>query len=208
MVVFPVPGAPSTRNRCPREKPPDRILSSPQIPVFAFSAIDPTEFIRPPKVVQTDAASCGSPKMELFCGEPALRNLSSVERAEDAWRYSGGSRDSSYSFLKRDQFGGRHNLADAADALAAAPDFLPGFRLGALAGRICTETHFRRVGLRKIIGIHARRDDRRLQIIAMHAGEEIRIDDVFRGRGGDHLLVALHRIGLLGGDERRADIGK
>ena len=38
IVVLPVPGAPSTRNRCPRENPPDRILSRPQMPVFAISA--------------------------------------------------------------------------------------------------------------------------------------------------------------------------
>jgi hypothetical protein len=38
-----------------------------------------------------------------------------------------------FFFESRDQFGGGQDFADAADALAAAPDFLPGFRLGALA---------------------------------------------------------------------------
>ena len=33
-----MPGAPSSRNRCPRENPPDRISSSPQMPVFALPA--------------------------------------------------------------------------------------------------------------------------------------------------------------------------
>jgi hypothetical protein len=33
----------------------------------------------------------------------------------------------------RDEFGHRHDLRHAADALAAAPDFLPGLRLGAFA---------------------------------------------------------------------------
>src|SRR6202051_4168392 len=50
-----------------------------------------------------------------------------------------------FSFEPRDQFGGGQDLADAADALAAAPDFLPGFWLGALPRRVGTETHFRRI---------------------------------------------------------------
>src|SRR6185312_17506561 len=108
----------------------------------------------------------------------------------------------------RDQFGRRQDLGDAADALAGAPDFLPGLWLGALARRVGTEAHFRGIGGRQIVGIHAGRDDRRLQIIAVYAGEQVGINDVFRGRGRDHLLVALHRIGFLGGDEGGADIGE
>ena len=42
----------------------------------------------------------------------------------------------------------------------------------------------------------------------MYAGEQVGIDDVFRSRGRDHLLVALDRIGFGGGDEGGADIGK
>src|SRR6266852_6841873 len=78
-----------------------------------------------------------------------------------------------FFFESRDQFGGGQDFADAADALAAAPDFLPSFRFGALARCVGAEAHFRHVGLRKVVGIHSGRDDRRLQIIAVHAGEQV-----------------------------------
>src|ERR1700738_3741374 len=78
-----------------------------------------------------------------------------------------------FFFEPCDQFGGRQDFADAAYALAAAPDFLPGFRFGALARCVGAEAHFRRVELRKVVGIHPGRDDRRLQIIAVHAGEQV-----------------------------------
>src|SRR5437763_12826058 len=113
-----------------------------------------------------------------------------------------------FLFESPDQFSRRHHLGDAADALSGAPDFLPGLWLGALARRVGTEAHFRGIGGREIIGIHAGRDDRRLQIIAVYAGEQVGIDDVFRSRRRDHLLVALDRIGFGGGDEGGADIGK
>src|ERR1700722_15041500 len=98
--------------------------------------------------------------MELF-----WRNKSALQRRIDRFVI--------FLFETRDHFGSRHDLADAADTLAAAPDFLPGFRLGALARGVWAGTHFRRIGLREIVGVHAGRDNRRLQIIAMHAGEEI-----------------------------------
>src|ERR1700743_4033468 len=51
-----------------------------------------------------------------------------------------------FPFEPRDQFGGRQDLADAADALPAAPDFLPGLRLGTLARGVGAETHLGCVG--------------------------------------------------------------
>src|SRR5215210_1217494 len=113
-----------------------------------------------------------------------------------------------FLFEPRDQFGGRHDLADAANALTAAPDLLPGLWLGALARGIGAETHFRYVGLRQVLRIHAGRNDRGLQVIAVNAGEQVGIDDVFRARGRDHLLIALHRVRLGGGCEGGANIGE
>src|ERR1043166_1162787 len=81
-----------------------------------------------------------------------------------------------------DQLGGRQDLADAAHALPGAPDFLPRLRLGALAGGIGAKAHPGGIGGRQVFRVHAGRDDRRLQIVAVHAGEEIGIDDVFRRR--------------------------
>src|SRR6185295_2145517 len=43
IVVLPVPGVPSIRNMCSRVNPPARMSSRPQIPLFAFSAIDSTK---------------------------------------------------------------------------------------------------------------------------------------------------------------------
>src|ERR1700712_5198071 len=74
----------------------------------------------------------------------------SAERHEEC-RAASGTRETSQRgidgvgvFLAepRDQFGGGQNLADAADALAAAPDFLPGFWFCALAPRGGAATHF------------------------------------------------------------------
>ncbi len=42
----------------------------------------------------------------------------------------------------------------------------------------------------------------------MHAGEQVGVDDIGGGRAGDRLLVRLGRVGLLRGDEARADVGK
>ena len=42
----------------------------------------------------------------------------------------------------------------------------------------------------------------------MHTGEQRRIQDVVGGAVDDHIFVFAVRIGLLGGDKRRADIGQ
>ena len=48
IVVLPVPGAPSRRNTCPRENPPDKILSSPEIPLLALPAVGSANSLVPP----------------------------------------------------------------------------------------------------------------------------------------------------------------
>jgi len=42
----------------------------------------------------------------------------------------------------------------------------------------------------------------------MHAGEQVRVDDVLGPAVGDHLLVGGVRVGLVGGDECRPNIGE
>ena len=42
----------------------------------------------------------------------------------------------------------------------------------------------------------------------MHSGKQIGIHDVFRGRCGDHLLVAFDRVGFGGGNKSRSYIGE
>ena len=66
----------------------------------------------------------------------------------------------------RDQFARRQHRADAADALARAPDVLPApLALGA-------EAHLRGVGGRQVVRIEPGAAERRLQVVAVHAGDE------------------------------------
>ncbi len=60
----------------------------------------------------------------------------------------------------------------------------------------------------EIIGVETGGGDRRPQIIAVNAGEEIGVDDVGGAAVDDRLLVAGGRVGFLGRDEGRADIGE
>src|ERR1700710_1930096 len=90
-----------------------------------------------------------------FCRVPALRCTAeeALHRVRDTMGALSQRRiDRVRIFLlePRDQFGGRQNPADAADALSAAPDFLPGFGFGALAGRIGAEAHFRDIGFGEV----------------------------------------------------------
>ena len=91
------------------------------------------------------------------------------------------------------------------DALAAAPDIAPGLGLLVAAG---PEVHLRRIALRQVFRIEAGPHDGGAQIVAVHPGEEVGVEDVVAGRLHDHLLVALLGIGFLRGDEGRADIGE
>src|SRR6185312_10268325 len=68
------------------------------------------------------------------------------------------------------------------------PQMSPRFRFLVSAG---IEVHLRRIGDRKVIGIHARELHRRTQIVAVHTGEEIGVDDVLPAAGDDHVLISL-----------------
>src|SRR5690606_7877777 len=46
------------------------------------------------------------------------------------------------------------------------------------------------------------------EVVAGDASEERGIDDVLRGGGDDHVLVAFHGAGFVGGDEGGADVGE
>src|SRR5690606_23618020 len=71
-----------------------------------------------------------------------------------------------------DEFRGRAHGVDHADALAAAPDLLPGLGLAGL------EVHLARIARRQVVGIEPGGGDRSPQVVAMHAGEQVRVDDV------------------------------
>src|ERR1700712_5115763 len=86
-----------------------------------------------------------------------------------------------------DEFGRRLDVLDGADALAAAPDVLPGF-LG-----IAAEIHLARVALGQVVGVEAGGADRTLEVVAVYAGEEVAIDDGVARAVDDHLLVFLGR---------------
>ncbi len=101
--------------------------------------------------------------------------------------------------------GGGRGVEDLADALAGAPDVAPRLGLGVAARG---EVHLALVGLGQRVGIEAGRGDAALQVVAVHAGEEVGVDDLLAGRFDDALLVALGRVGFLAGDEARADIGE
>src|SRR6185437_7858872 len=101
-----------------------------------------------------------------------------------------------------DELACRHHALDRPDPLAAAPDVLPG-----LAG-VAAEVHLARVALRQSVGIEAGGADRALQVVAVHAGEQIGVDDVVARALADQLLVGRGGARLVGGDERRADVGE
>ena len=82
---------------------------------------------------------------------------------------------------------------------------LPRLLVGVAAG---AEIHLRGIGHRQVFRIEAGIDDGRTQIVAVHAGEQVGVDDVVGAAFGDHALVAFRRIGFLCGDEGGADIGK
>jgi hypothetical protein len=92
------------------------------------------------------------------------------------------------------QFARGQHRVDGADALAAAPDVAPG--LGVLVAAR-TEVHGRRIADRQVGRVEPRLDDRRPQVVAVHAGEEVGIEDVVGVALDDHVLVALYGVGLL-----------
>ena len=123
----------------------------------------------------------GCPRTQTYPSHLSMRATFSTRRREARPAYaSAGSTASSYSFLKRaiSSAAGK-TLSTLPTPWPRAPDLLPGLRLGALAGGIGAKTHLGGIGGRQVVRIQAGRDDRRLQIIAVHAGEEVGIDDVF-----------------------------
>jgi hypothetical protein len=96
---------------------------------------------------------------------------------------------------------GQH-LVDAADSLPGAPDVLPGLDPGR------AEVHGGLVGVREPVGIEPGGDDARAQVVAVHAGEGGRVDDVGRLALHHHPLVALRGVGLVAGDEPGPHVGE
>src|SRR5256885_11360234 len=77
-----------------------------------------------------------------------------------------------YTTLFRSQLARTRDFADGANALAAAPDVLPGL-LG-----VAAEVHLAGVRLGQVVGVQASRADRRRQVVAVHAREQVAVDDV------------------------------
>src|SRR5699024_11207845 len=70
---------------------------------------------------------------------------------------------------------GRLLRAQRPDALPRAPNVAPGLRLRV---RVGAEVHLRRIGLGQIVRVEARGDDRTAQIVALDAGEVVRVHNV------------------------------
>src|SRR5690606_11784347 len=92
---------------------------------------------------------------------------------------------------------------DYTNTLATAPDIAPCTFFSAAA-----EIHFAGIRLGQIVRIHASIANTALEIIAVHAGVEIAVDDIVGIAVHDHLLVIVHSPRLLRRNKRRADIGK
>src|SRR5690606_32014243 len=100
----------------------------------------------------------------------------------------------------RHQFAGAGDARHGAYALAAAPDVLPG-----LLRRVAVaEAHLAGVALRQLVRVQPGVADAGLQVVAVHAGEQVRVDDLVRVAVHDGLLVSLARARLVGRDEGRA----
>ncbi len=101
-----------------------------------------------------------------------------------------------------DQLGRARHLGDRADALPAAPDVLPGLL------RVAAEVHLAGIRFGQVVRIESRGTDGGREVVAMHAREEVAVDDVVGVALDDGLLVGLLRARLVRGDEGRADIGE
>ncbi len=69
-------------------------------------------------------------------------------------------------------------------------------------------SHPARIRFGQVVRIESRGTDGGREVVAMHAREEIAVDDVVGVAVDDRLLVGLLRARLVRGDERRADIGE
>src|SRR5690606_5089634 len=114
-----------------------------------------------------------------FCGRARFEPAPAVKPARSTTRESYARAKTLARFLiftlkTVNQLPGRGHFVDSADALTAAPNILPG--LGAFLLRL-VEVHLGRVGLRKIVGVHARIGDGRLQVVACNAGKVVGVDE-------------------------------
>src|SRR3546814_18980550 len=104
-----------------------------------------------------------------------------------------------------------YKVADRADAryrscpLARPPDVLPRLYLGIAAG---PEVHRLEVAFGQIVGVESGLDDRAAQIVAVHPGEQVRIDEIRGAAFDDAILLPLVGIGLGAGEAGTSDIGQ
>ena len=77
-----------------------------------------------------------------------------------------------FAFELGHQVGSRLHFGDRADALSATPNVFPCF------GFVAPKIHFAGVALRQVVRVHARIAHRWRQVIAMHASEQVAVDDV------------------------------
>src|SRR5687767_12574109 len=94
----------------------------------------------------------------------------------------------------RHQFARGQYRIDDAYALPATPDVLPWL----LA--VGAEVHHAGVTVRQCVGVQPGRGDRAAQVVAVHAGEQVRINDVAAVAADDHLLVVVIGTRLFRGD--------
>src|SRR5665213_2740185 len=134
-----------------------------------------------------------------------VRDRHSRARREAGLPRQGGLGGFVFGGQPGDEFAGRRDRRDRADALAAAPDVAPGLGLLVAAG---AEVHLGRIGLGKVFRIQAGALDARAQIVAVNPGEAVGVENVLAAAFDDHLLVSGNGVGLLRGDESRADVGE
>ena len=77
-----------------------------------------------------------------------------------------------FAFELRHQVCRGLHLVDDTNALATTPNVFPCFAL------VATKVHFAGVALRQVVRVHPCITHRWGQVVAMHAGEKIAIDDV------------------------------
>ena len=88
----------------------------------------------------------------------------------------------------------RHQLGRGQHAFHGAMSRpLPQMSFQAFGGSVAAEVHLAGVALGQVVGVQARRDDGRPQVVAVHAGEEVAVDDVVTRARNDGLLVGLGR---------------
>ena len=86
---------------------------------------------------------------------------------------------------------------DGSNALSLAPNFVLGLGLGPAAGK----TQRILVVVRKIVGAEPGSAYRSHQVVGVHAGEHICLDDVVACSLDQRLLVFIACVGLVGRDE-------